>query len=59
MSAADEITTSIDRHFSLSADQRQAMSNACWTTARQMTIAKNVEQTLDMFEEVLREKLCA
>ena len=59
MTAADEITAGINQHFSLSAGQRQAMSNACWATARQMTIDRNVEQTLGMFEEVLLEKLCA
>lgn len=56
MGAVDELTAAIDRHFSLSDKHRTAMSAACWETAREMTVEKNVEHTLDMFRDVLREK---
>jgi UDP-glucose:(heptosyl)LPS alpha-1,3-glucosyltransferase len=54
--AIEEIAERLDYHFSLSTAERTAMSSNCWATARQMTIEKNAQQTLEMFEEVLREK---
>jgi UDP-glucose:(heptosyl)LPS alpha-1,3-glucosyltransferase len=51
-----EMTAAIDRHLSLSPAERDRMSAACWETARGMTVEKNVQQTLELFEEVLLEK---
>ncbi|HUG90520.1 MAG TPA: glycosyltransferase family 4 protein [Planctomycetaceae bacterium] len=56
LDAADEIAACVDEHLSLPAAARQALSDRCWATARQWTIERNVEETLDMFQEVLREK---
>ena len=54
--AVDELAACLDRHLSLPASRRRQMAAACWKTAQQLTIEKNVQQTLDVFEEVLREK---
>jgi UDP-glucose:(heptosyl)LPS alpha-1,3-glucosyltransferase len=56
MQAVDDIAACLDHHFSLPAARRQAMSVRSWETARPMTLARNVEQTLELFEEVLLEK---
>ncbi|MEO1999112.1 MAG: glycosyltransferase family 4 protein [Planctomycetaceae bacterium] len=47
----------IDEHLSLDSNRRQEISQACWDTARQMTIDRNVEQTLSVFREVMDERL--
>jgi len=52
-----EMRNCIDDHLSLSTSHRQKISQACWDTARQMTIDRNVEQTLSVFREVVDEKL--
>jgi UDP-glucose:(heptosyl)LPS alpha-1,3-glucosyltransferase len=54
--AIEEIAERIDAHFSLSSAERAMMSNACWETARKMTVEKNARETCELFEEVLREK---
>ena len=55
--AVDEMRQCIDDHLSLKPDCRKKLSQACWETARQMTIDRNVEQTLSLFREVVDEKL--
>lgn len=57
--AVDELIESLDAHLALSAAERRAMAEACWETARTMTIERNVQQTLEVFEEVLLEKFRA
>jgi UDP-glucose:(heptosyl)LPS alpha-1,3-glucosyltransferase len=59
MYSVDEMTAGIDRHVLLSQTDRQAMAEACWETAQNLTIEKNIQQTLEMLEGVHREKLCA
>ncbi|MBT6486098.1 MAG: glycosyltransferase family 4 protein [Planctomycetaceae bacterium] len=59
MYAVDEMTAGIDRHVLLSQTDRQAMAEACWETAQNLTIERNIQQTLKMLEGVHREKLCA
>lgn len=54
--AADETAQRIERHLNLPPEQVAAMSSRCWETAKQLPIERNVEQTLAVFEEVLREK---
>ncbi len=54
--AVAQIAEKLDGHFSLSKGEREAMSAACWEKARQMTVDKNARQTVELFEEVLREK---
>jgi UDP-glucose:(heptosyl)LPS alpha-1,3-glucosyltransferase len=54
--AVDEITACLDRHFCLGHEERAQMSAWCWKTACKMPLEKNVQQTLDVFEEVLLEK---
>ena len=54
--AVDEITAALDSHLSLDGAGRAEMSQACWAVAREMTVERNVQQTLEMFEEVLLEK---
>lgn len=54
--AVDEMTRILDQHLDLCDEDKAAMSAHCWNTAREMTVEKNVQQTLEMFEEVLREK---
>ena len=54
--AVDEMTACLDRHFCLSDEERAQMSAWCWKTACNMPLEKNVQQTLDVFEEVLLEK---
>ena len=56
MHAVDEMTACVDRHFSQASSGRDEMATQCWNTAKQMTLEKNVQQTLDLFEEVLLEK---
>jgi UDP-glucose:(heptosyl)LPS alpha-1,3-glucosyltransferase len=56
VNAVEEIADRIERHLNLSPEQVAAMSARCWETARQLPIERNVEQTLAVFEEVLREK---
>ncbi|MFQ5733408.1 MAG: glycosyltransferase family 4 protein [Planctomycetaceae bacterium] len=55
--AVDDIREGIERHLDLSAEDRRRMSARCWETARAMTIERNVRQTLEVFEEVLRENV--
>ena len=43
-------------HFSLSSAERSRMSAQCWEKARQMPVEQNARQTVELFEEVLREK---
>ena len=57
--AAEEIADCIERHLSLTTEATERISSRCWETARTMTVERNVRQTLEVFEEVLREKLCA
>lgn len=54
--AVGEMVDSLDQHFDLSESARETMSQSCWATAQEMTIEKNIEKTLELFEEVLREK---
>ena len=54
--AADEMTAAIDAHLACGSDKRQAMSAACWETAQKLTLETNVRKTLEVFDEVLREK---
>lgn len=54
--AVAEMIESLDHHLSLGETNRHAMSEQCVETARPMTIARNVQQTLEVFEEVLLEK---
>lgn len=56
VNAVDEMVECLNNHFSLTAGDRQAMADACWETAREMTVEKNTKETLAVFEEVLREK---
>ncbi|MCH7990458.1 MAG: glycosyltransferase family 4 protein [Planctomycetes bacterium] len=54
--AVEEITEILDHHLELPISERNAMSEHCWNTAKEMTVEKNVASTLEMFEEVLLEK---
>ena len=54
--AIGEIADRLDAHFSLSSAERGRMSDVCWETARHMTVERNAQQTVELFEEVLREK---
>lgn len=54
--SVDEIVECLNQHLSLSTQQTAAMQACCWETAQQLTIDKNTQQTLQMFEEVLLEK---
>jgi UDP-glucose:(heptosyl)LPS alpha-1,3-glucosyltransferase len=54
--AVDEMTDLIDQHFLLSAADRQEMQARCWLTAKDMTMERNVRETIELFEEVLLEK---
>ncbi len=56
VNAVDEMTCSIDNFFSLSDAQRTEMSATCWEVAQKMTLQKNVQQTVTLFQEVLDEK---
>jgi len=57
--AVEEMIACLDRHCGLSPDDRQRMSDACWSTAKELPIERNIQQTLAMFEEVVREKRAA
>ena len=54
--AIGEIAERLDAHFSLSSAERARMSDCCWETARHMTVERNAQHTVELFEEVLREK---
>ncbi len=54
--AVDEIAAAIDAHLAYGAHKRTAMAAACWETAQKLTLETNVHKTLDVFDEVLREK---
>lgn len=54
--AIAEIADRLDTHFSLSSAERSRMSALCWEKARQMPVEQNARQTVELFEEVLREK---
>jgi UDP-glucose:(heptosyl)LPS alpha-1,3-glucosyltransferase len=54
--AVAEMTACLDRHFDLTDTAREAMSVRCREIACGLTIEKNIDQTLRLFEEVLREK---
>ncbi len=56
VNAVDEMIEWIDHHFDLTTDQQSKMSDTCWNVAQQMTLEKNVQQTVTLFEEVLDEK---
>lgn len=57
--AVDEMIAAIDTHLGLPETDRQRMSEACWATALRFPIERNIQQTLSMFEEVVREKRAA
>jgi UDP-glucose:(heptosyl)LPS alpha-1,3-glucosyltransferase len=54
--AIGEIADRLDSHFSLSSAERARMSDCCWEKARHMTVERNAQHTVELFEEVLREK---
>ncbi len=54
--AVGEMVDCLNHYFDLPDSTRQQMSAHCWTTAQEMTIEKNIEKTLAVFEEVLGEK---
>ncbi len=54
--AVGEMVDCLNEHFDRSAAARQEMATSCWNTAQEMTIEKNIEKTLELFEEVLHEK---
>lgn len=54
--AVSHLAEILDYHLSLPTKRRKAMSEACWNTARSMTVEENVRQTLELFDEVLLEK---
>jgi UDP-glucose:(heptosyl)LPS alpha-1,3-glucosyltransferase len=54
--AIAEIADRLDTHFSLSSAERSRMSAQCWEKACQMPVEQNARQTVELFEEVLREK---
>ncbi|QDU81215.1 Lipopolysaccharide core biosynthesis protein RfaG [Polystyrenella longa] len=54
--AVEEMIELLDTHFKKSDSELDAMRANCWATAEQMPIEKNVERTLEVFEEVLHEK---
>ena len=56
VNAVDEMTHWIDHYFDLSSAQRDEMSATCWNVAQQMTLKRNVQQTVELFQEVLDEK---
>ena len=55
--AVDEIGQAMEACFGQSAEGRAAMSQRCREIACEMTIEKNVRQTVQILEEVRREKL--
>jgi hypothetical protein len=57
--AVGEMVECLNRHFNLPQSARSEMSAQCWATAQQMTIETNIAKTLEMFEEILREKFRA
>ena len=57
--AVGEMVDCLNHHFDLAESAREEMSASSWATARQMTIEKNIQQTLEMFEEILHEKFRA
>jgi UDP-glucose:(heptosyl)LPS alpha-1,3-glucosyltransferase len=57
--AIGEMIDCLNEHFDLPAAKREDMSAHCWSTAQEMTIEKNIEKTLELFREVLNEKLRA
>ncbi len=57
--AVDEMIACLDAHCGLASDARKRMSDVCWATAQQYPLERNVQQTLSMFEEVVREKRAA
>ncbi|MCA9041335.1 MAG: glycosyltransferase family 4 protein [Planctomycetaceae bacterium] len=54
--AVGEMIELLDSHFSKSDTDLEMMRANCWATAEQMPVEKNVERTLEVFEEVLHEK---
>jgi UDP-glucose:(heptosyl)LPS alpha-1,3-glucosyltransferase len=54
--AIGEIAERLDAHFSLSSAERSRISDACWNKASQMTVERNAQKTVELFEEVLHEK---
>src|SRR5262249_8738969 len=54
--AIREMAEKLDTHFSLSSAERSRMSAFCWEKAQQMTLERNAQHTVELFEEVLREK---
>jgi UDP-glucose:(heptosyl)LPS alpha-1,3-glucosyltransferase len=54
--AAAEIAERIEFHLNLPPERIAGISSRCWETARQLPIERNVEQTLQILEEVHREK---
>ncbi|MCH8829866.1 MAG: glycosyltransferase family 4 protein, partial [Planctomycetes bacterium] len=56
INAVAEMTAHLDAHLALSPSDRTRMAEHCWNTAKRLTIAKNVERTLEVLEEVLVDK---
>ncbi|MAT16118.1 MAG: glycosyl transferase family 1 [Planctomyces sp.] len=54
--AVQEMIELLDTHFAKSDSEIQTMRDHCWATAEAMPVEKNVERTLEVFEEVLHEK---
>lgn len=54
--AMGEMTGWIDDHFDMGPTAQEQMRARCWSTAREMTVERNVQQTIELFEEVLLEK---
>lgn len=54
--AISDMTAKIDRHLSLPASELSRMQNCCLQTAARFPIERNAKETLQVFEEVLRER---
>lgn len=54
--AVGEMVDCLNQHFDSSPSAREEMSRHCWATAQETTIEKNIEKTLELFDEVINEK---
>ncbi|MEZ6047538.1 MAG: glycosyltransferase family 4 protein [Planctomycetaceae bacterium] len=54
--SVNEMIDLLNIHFEKSDSELETMRGHCWATAEQMPVQKNVERTLEVFEEVLHEK---
>ena len=52
-----EMSDCLDHHFSLPKSKHEAMSVQCRSTAEHLTMEENVRQTLEVFEEIVRDKV--